>query len=273
MNRPVSQHTFRNLFRACPAPLRTALEKWSRGRIVRRRMGSEFGGRVFYASPEAALFWAYPWASAGIDEELMSFCREFVQPGSVVWDFGGHLGIFAFSAAHRAGPEGAVLTVEPDPFLSRLMIRSEAARPTGVAPCTVLTCAVGREPGFATLEIPERSRAANAIAGKSESTQRGGIRERFDVPVVTVAQLASHYPAPNVVKMDIEGSELDALVGGEEVFAGCRPVMLLEVYDHIRLETTRLLKKWGYRLYDAGQTPQHRTEIDAARHNTLAVPK
>jgi FkbM family methyltransferase len=206
MSDSMSQHSVRNVFRACPAPARAALEKWSRGRVVRRRMGSEFGGRAFYASPEAALFWAYPWASAAIDEELMNFCREFVRPGSVVWDFGGHLGIFAFAAAHRAGAEGMVLSVEPDPFLSRLMIRTEAERPSGVASCTVLTCAVGRAPGFATLEIPERSRAANALAGKSQSTQRGGIRERFDVPVVTVSQLASRYPSPTVIKMDIEGS-------------------------------------------------------------------
>jgi len=244
-----------------------------RGRVVRRRLGAEFGGRAFYATPEASLVWALPWASGSADPDLMRFCREFVQPGSVVWDFGGHLGIFAFSAAHRAGAEGMVLSVEPDPFLSRLMIRTEAERPSGVASCTVLTCAVGRAPGFATLEIPERSRAANALAGKSESTQRGGIRERFDVPVVTVAQLASRYPAPHIVKMDIEGSELDALLGGEELFAACRPVMLLEVYDHIRTETTRLLKKWGYRLYDAGHAPEHRTEVDAARHNTLAIPR
>lgn len=267
------QQAARNVFRNSPQGMRGWLERWARGRIVRRPLGAEFDRRFFYASPEAALCWALPWASAELDKGLMSFCREFVQPGNVVWDFGGHLGIFAFSAAHRAGAKGAVLSVEPDPFLSRLMIRSEAERPSGVAPCTVLTCAVDRELGFATLEIPERLRAANALAGKSDSTQRGGIRERFDVPVVTVAQLASHYPAPNVVKMDIEGSELDALVGGEGVFAACRPVMLLEVYDHIRLETTRLLKKWGYRLYDAGHAPHHRTEVDATRHNTLAVPK
>ena len=84
--------------------------------------------------------------------------------------------------------------------------------------------------------------------------------------------MASRYPAPHVVKMDIEGSELDALVGGEEVFRACRPAMLLEVYDHIRLETTQLLRKWGYRLYDAGQVAQHQAEVDVARHNTLALP-
>jgi len=243
-----------------------------RGRVVRRRLGAEFGGRAFYASPEASLVWALPWVGSSADPDLMRFCREFVKPGSVVWDFGGHLGIFAFSAAHRAGAEGVVLSVEPDPFLSRLMIRTEAERPSGVASCTVLTCAVGRAPGFATLEIPERSRAANAIAGKSESTQRGGVRERFDVPIVTVAQLASRYPAPHIVKMDIEGSELDALLGGEKVFAASRPVMLLEVYRHIAEDTGRLLRRWGYRLYDAGVEPAMRVELDGTRHNTLAIP-
>jgi FkbM family methyltransferase len=261
------------LFAACPRGIRSSLERSVRGRVVRRRLGAEFGGRLFYATPEASLIWALPGAGAHSDEGLARFCREFVQPGAVVWDFGGHLGVFAFAAAHRAGPDGLVLAVEPDPFLSRLMIMSESLRPVGSAPCTVLTCAVGRSPGFATLEIPERSRAANAIAGKSESTQRGGIRQRLDVPIVTVAQLGLHYRPPDVIKMDIEGSELDALLGGEELLAAKRPVMLLEVYAHIREDVTRLLKKWGYRLYDAEEPGGSRREVEAAPHNTLAVPK
>lgn len=159
--------------------MRGWLERWARGRIVRRPLGAEFDRRFFYASPEAALCWALPWASAELDKGFMSFCREFYNPAMWSMILGGHLGIFAFSAAHRAGAKGAVLSVEPDPFLSRLMIRSKAECPSGVAPCTVLTCVVGRELVFAALEIPERSRAASALAGKSESTQRGGIRERL----------------------------------------------------------------------------------------------
>lgn len=251
---------------------RAILERLSRGRIVRRNLGRDLGKRTFYATPEASLAWALPWAGGSTDPDLMRFCREFVKPGSVVWDFGGHLGLFAFAAAHHAGAKGCVLSIEPDPFLSQLMIRTEWERPDGVAPCTVLTAAVGREAGFATLEVPERSRAANALAGKSQSTQRGGVRHRFDVPVVTAAQLARHYPAPHVLKMDIEGSELDALLGGEEVFAKSRPVMLLEVYKHIAGETARLLKRWNYKLYDAGADAARRIEVQETRHNTLAIP-
>jgi FkbM family methyltransferase len=267
------QNILRRAFGHCPPVVRAWLERAVRGKVVRRRLGAEFGGRYFYASPEASLIWALPGAGVCGNEELRGFCCEFVRPGSTVWDFGGHLGLFAFAAAHRAGAGGMVLSIEPDPFLSRLMIMTEAHRPPAVAPCTVLTCAVGRAPGFATLEIPERSRAANAIAGKSESSQRGGIRERFDVPVVTAAQLGARYPRPDVVKMDIEGSEFEALAGGEEVFASSRPVMLLEVYGHIQEDTTRLLKRWGYRLFDAEEPATSRREVEVAPHNTLAVPK
>ena len=72
--------------------------------------------------------------------------------------------------------------------------------------------------------------------------------------------------------MDIEGSELDALLGGEEVFAKSRPVMLLEVYKHIAGETARLLKRWDYKLYDAGADAARRIEVQETRHNTLAIP-
>ncbi len=252
---------------------RSLLERLSRGRVVRRRLGPEHGDRTFYATPEASLVWALPWAGGSADPDLMRFCREFVKPGSVVWDFGGHLGLFAFAAAYYAGPEGRVLSVEPDPFLAHLMIKTEGHRPDNVAPCTILNAAVGREPGFATLEVPERSRAANALAGKSQSTQRGGIRQRFDVPVVTAEQLARNYPPPNVLKMDIEGSELDALYGGEEIFAASRPVMLLEVYRHIAADVTRLLRQWDYKLYNAAAEAFPGREIQEACHNTLAIPQ
>lgn len=151
---------------------------------------------MFYASPECSLVWALPWATADLDPQVSNFCREFVHKDAVVWDFGAHIGIFSFMAAAHAGPQGFVLAVEADPFISQLMIKSEESRPPDAAPCTVITSAIGSEPGFATIEIPERSRASNAIAGKSKCTQIGGIRGCFDVPVLTASQLAAKYPLP-----------------------------------------------------------------------------
>lgn len=256
-----------------PNSFRVAAENVSRGRIVRRRLGAGFSNRSIYVSPEASLAWLLPWATSELDQDLISFCREFVRPGLVVWDLGGNIGLFSFAAAHRAGPEGRVVTIEPDPFLAQLIIRSEADRPADCAPCTVVTAAVSREPGFATLEVPERSRASNALVGKSESSQRGGVRQRFDVVVVTIDQLAAKYPAPQIVKMDIEGSELDALLGGEQTLKACRPIMLLEVQSQNAEAVRNLLMGWDYNLYDPSVPASERRNLDKLTYNTLAVPR
>jgi hypothetical protein len=48
--------------------------------------------------------------------------------------------------------------------------------------------------------------------------------------------------------------------------------MLLEVYEEIQVETTKLLHAWNYRLYDAERPSEPRAEIRQAAHNTLAIP-
>ena len=249
------------------------MEKMNRGRVVQRRLGRSAGKRKIFVSPEGSLIWALPWATGDLDQHLNKFCAEHIKSGSVVWDFGAHFGLFSFTAAHFAGPQGFVLAIEPDPFLSNLIIKSEHRRPEGSAPVHALTAAVSKEAGFSQIEVPERSRAANALSGKSECAVIGGVRSRFDVCVVTVDQLAETFPEADVIKMDIEGSELDALLGGEKTILKKRPIMLLEVYDNIQKETSALLKKWGYQLYDS-ETPKHlRKELELTAQNTIAIPK
>ena len=56
------------------------------------------------------------------------------------------------------------------------------------------------------------------------------------------------------------------------MFQKKRPIMLLEVYANIQKDTSALLKKWGYRLYDS-EIPKHlRKELELAAHNTIAIP-
>lgn len=252
--------------------LRSSLERALRGRVVRRRIPAPFGGRKIYASPEASLIWALPGA-ATVDLELTDFCREFVTPGSVVWDIGANVGLFSFCAAHASGKNGRVIALEPDPFLAALIQRSESERPETAAPCTVLAMAVGRQSGFAAFEIAERSRASNAMVGKSHCTQRGGVRTTLDVPLTTLDTLASHYPSPDIIKIDVEGAEADCLAGGAAVLRKARPVLYIEVQSNNAASIVQILADLDYALFDPSVSKDLRVELKEPTYNVLAVPR
>lgn len=165
------------------------------------------------------------------------------------------------------------MSVEPDPFLSQLILKTESIPQVGYAPVSVVTAAISRESGSAILEVPVRSRASNAIIGKSECTQRGGVRERLEVCVVTADELAIRYPKPSVVKMDIEGSELDALLGGKEIFPKERPVFLIEVQQKNKTGVTEILRGWKYRFYPLGAALKPENELSCAVDDIIAIPR
>src|SRR5580704_3269634 len=88
-------------------------ERVSRGVVLRRRLPRHFHRLPLYVSPEAGLrFWRNDMQK--VDPLLFRMVEELVKPGSVVWDVGANVGLFAFGAAALAGVHGFVLAIEPD---------------------------------------------------------------------------------------------------------------------------------------------------------------
>src|SRR5438270_12601633 len=102
-------------------PLRRLAERLSRGVVLQRRLPADLQRLPLFVTPEAGL---RHWLGLSrVDPHLFRMARELVEPGSVVWDVGANVGLFAFSAAVRAGVTGLVLTIEPDVWLADLMNR------------------------------------------------------------------------------------------------------------------------------------------------------
>src|SRR5437016_1521015 len=118
--------------------LRTIAERASRNWVLRRRLPRDLGGRSLYVSPDAALRF---WLPGGehMDPLLFKLARQFVKPGTIVWDVGANVGLFSFAAAALAGEAGSVLAIEPDPWLASLMNRTSGCRVPGHAPVSVLS--------------------------------------------------------------------------------------------------------------------------------------
>lgn len=251
--------------------LRSFLERISRNVVLRRRLPAEFGGARLLVSPGAALnLWRRDLARA--DPMLLRAAREHVRPGDSVWDIGANVGLFTFAAAALAAPGGRVLAVEADTWLAGLLRRSTRLRGNRGLGVDVLPVAASDRLGVARLNIAVRGRAASFLDGAAGSTQTGGVRETQLVPTVTLDWLAERFPAPRMVKIDVEGAELAVLRGAARLLAELRPVLLCEIFDGDRNRVDDLLRGHGYRFFDADLPREARRPLQASAANTLAYP-
>jgi FkbM family methyltransferase len=248
--------------------LRSAAEQASHRIVFRRRLPSPFAGARLYVSSEGGLRYLRG-SMAKVDPVLLRLASEFVKPGDVVWDIGANLGLFSFAASGAAGPGGQVLAVEADTELTGLLRRSARANAGCGAPVEVLPSAVSDQVSVARFQIARRNRSTSHLAGYG-TTMAGGLRSSQLVPSVTLDWLADRFPAPGVVKIDVEGAELAVLAGAGAVLAG-RPVILCEVGGDNARAVADLLIGCGYRLFDGDRLPGQRVPVSAAPYNTLAV--
>jgi FkbM family methyltransferase len=160
---------------------------------------------------------------AGEYDELLSLIR----PGDTVLDCGGNIGCFSVLAGNRAGPGGRVISVEPEPEnLALLRLNAELN-------------------GLANIEIVPR--AIYSRTGVQLGIESGGVSAHVthgvDRPVdsISLADLltATGSRRFDIIKMDIEGAEIDALrsPGSDQVLSACRGISA-EVHS---LEAERLL--------------------------------
>ncbi len=246
--------------------LRNVLERLGRQRVFKRRLPAEFDRAPILVSPEASLsFW-----KPGLESDLFEFATEFVTQGSIVWDIGANVGLFAVAAAQRSGPAGRVVAVEADTWLVGLLRQSSEMQGPSSAPISVIPVAVSNRVEVVSFHVAKSARATNFLAAAGGSTQTGGVRSKVQVVSITLDWLMQQRPAPSVLKIDVEGAEAAVFAGAEELLATAKPVVLCEVYEENADFVTQILLQHGYTLYDWDTHP--RQKIHRTCYNTLALP-
>jgi hypothetical protein len=100
----------------------------------------------------------------------------------------------------------------------------------------------------------------------------GGVRETQLVPAFNLDTLLESLPPPKVLKIDVEGSEVEVLRGQTRMLEQVRPTILCEVGKSVE-DVTSILSSAGYALYDGAVPLQHRIQLPKATWNTVAIPK
>ena len=139
-------------------------------------------------------------------EEYEAF-RKVVRPGSTVLDVGANVGAYTLLFAQWAGPAGRVIAFEPAPA-SVAGLRRQLKLNGLENRVEVVQAAVAGTVGAASFDCDGAS-GANALA-----TSPGDARSVITVSTTTIdAFCGERGIRPDVIKIDVEGAELDVLRG------------------------------------------------------------
>jgi FkbM family methyltransferase len=147
-----------------------------------------------------------------------------VQPGDVVYDVGAHFGTYTLIALRKGGPRSRVVAYEPceltRDYLMRHLFWNWGAEQVTVRP---LCCGAtrGRARFFYRPGVPE---------GINGLVEAGGLEATW-IDVTTLDdEVATLNLIPAIIKIDVEGAELDVLKGAEGVLSAHRPRLFLSLH-------------------------------------------
>jgi FkbM family methyltransferase len=214
---------------------------------------------------------AVAFATGAAERPVQDALARELHEGATVFDIGANVGFVTLVAARLVGPSGRVVAFEPVPENAEAIRENLALN--AIDWVELHETAVGRTGGSARMIVSDVS----AFSRLETVNVPTGARERIDVSVTSIDEFMSlgAAPVPDLVKIDVEGAELEVLEGMRRTIAEHRPVILCEVHD-CNADYAKLMRELGYEtlnLDEAGVPVErgHRNAHTLARPVALSV--
>lgn len=202
------------------------------------------------------------------EEEVLEAALESLLPGDVFWDVGSNLGLHALTA-RRLRPDVSVWAFEPNPQMAALLVA--AARRNAIE-VTLLELALDATAGQADFFLHEGNSGRCGLHNWEADPRLQHIEVVTDTADGVVANHRA--PAPNVVKIDVEGNE-------ERVLAGMQGVLKSEtlhtvIFEDSPQETSAvktILREEGFTIEKLvrREPAQHNLENYVAKRNRASA--
>lgn len=193
--------------------------------------------RVWYA-PYA--FWLWTHQTKDRSDEV--FFNRFLQEGDVVVDAGAHLGTLTLTASVRVGDGGKVVACEPHPRTFTYL--SKNIQDNGCCNVVLHNVAIGDRKQSTQM-------TSQYVSDMNRITNEGGI----SVHMTTLDELLPNEKEITLLKLDVEGYELQALHGATEVLHKTKVVYFesaarsFEEMGYSLMDIILFLKKHGFITY------------------------
>lgn len=191
--------------------------------------------------------------------ETMHLFSQYIHEGDTVIEIGGHIGFITQYFSKLVGSNGKVVVFEPGsnniPYIE--------ANIHSLQNVVLVRAAVSSKNGVAIFYEDNITGQNNSLLSDYENAElvakshgENLIRTAREVELVTIdSYVAEHSLSPDFLKIDIEGCELDALLGAQATLQCIRSLMVEVTKQHEAIGT--LLRNAGFKMFN-----EHGVKID-----------
>jgi FkbM family methyltransferase len=151
--------------------------------------------------------------------------KKLARPGMIALDVGADIGYYSLQMSRLVGPQGRVIAFEPIPAARERLKHNIALN--GCTNIEVSEYALGNQEGNVYLEDPFKKSRLNLTKSAAGAGDIKVSIKRLD-ELIGDMNLSS----VDIIKMDIEGAEHEALLGMENILREYHPILIVEVHNY-----------------------------------------
>ena len=256
-------------------PDKNFFKRWTI-KICRYILGQKF--LPVMAGPLKGYLWStsynYDYILGKYEELQTSRLLSWLQPNSVFYDVGAHVGFHAL-AANRIIQTGKIYAFEPMPAIRAVFEKHIILNRKFITNNNISLSAMAISDEEKEVEFSNDATHGAGNTYISESYVFKGTANKIEVQCQSIDGLMKQgYAKPDIIKIDVEGAEYDVLLGAKQTLQLHKPNILLATHDchlpGVQQKCVAFLTKLGYHVQHNGIYNKYMEGLDdyIAIHNS-----
>lgn len=182
--------------------------------------------------------------TGGLEPGTRACLKRLLRPGDTAVDIGANIGLLTMACARAVGAGGRVYSFEPEKRMADLLERTLAMN--GLAQVRLLRKAVSAEPGTLNFNVSRIPGHSSLFALPEQ--EEGHVQE---VDVVRLDDVVPARDRVNLVKIDVEGAEMDVVKGMRRVLEDNPDIAVVAEFGISHLRRVGLTSKEWFGAFEA----------------------
>ena len=201
----------------------------------------------------ASIRWKKQRLEPGIRKLITKIAKKLDVKNDQGWffDIGANIGLYSWEV-RKVCPLRKILAFEPDPKNIKLL--EKTLNGANFENVEIYKCALSNRVGEVTFFQDNLTSATGCVTGKDKpwiEQYLNGSANEIRVKTETLDSVSLGEKIPSLIKIDVEGHEIEVLQGGRNTLSKAKPLLIIESFPPKQSTLLSLLDELGYHSIDA----------------------